>query len=907
MIIRRTLLILASLLAIVLAGGAALLTGGQLSFLINKALPTGWAVTIPDRLETQWESATLPHFALSYQNCALLTADNLTVQWAEPVGISLQKATVDYACLAKLPKSNEQAGENSENLANVLGVIPDGIVAIKALHWLNLPNEMPERLRQLLARPSEIQLAKNQQKLTAYLKQKAVSFSAEFAELNFNGVLNYQPSDDEKHQLNLVARLSDNLAQLPKNLKLNYAWTLPEIIMPEQALQQGKLALAWQENEKQHLQGNLHIQSQTLPEHQLNFPLLFDYQSLAIEQGSMNWDIGNDFTLRGFLTAKATPNSFNLDDLFPIKTAIRLSLLSENDKGKGNIVINSPEGEWLAESLTLPFQIHGNVKQGNFILYSSVPLDLSGYYHDLTLRFLPSALVRITGKERFLDIHDLRFPLAGIRVDKHGIKGRLQAIFHGESPDFNQVELHLDGYANNFKAGQFNLFQDSVEENAIKDQWNWRLWGSSQVKALKNKLTIAGRGNWHQDLVTLTEFNGELGKIRTPNLTIPKLNLTLLEPLSLAYQKWHLNGGVQLEAPEIKLNYGGELVRPTATLSVNGELENLHMKGEVIADKLGPLRLFARRVLNEKSSDLIGRLYWQEQPANVFQPLIPFRSNWVITNGIVKGETAFSANAQKGLIAGGHFSVRNGGASFPSGELKGIQFSLPYQYQNSQFDIGVKKALDVSIDEINVGIPIRNAEMKVQGKYPYNRKSPLFLRQLSFDVLGGKIEIDRFSLPQKQEAYLNLRDIEFEKILQLAQYHQIDLKGKINATLPFWLEGKPCYICGGTFAQADLSRLKFTNELLEAMKKSGYTEQILTYLINDSVIDELFGEIQLDSSGNMQLNSTLRMHLNEHQKAKVNLNYNHKENMFELWKLINYGSQFEQNIEHQLYQKLDKP
>ena len=906
MIIRRTLLILTSLLAILVAGSAVLLTGGQLSFLINKALPTGWAVTIPDRLETQWESAKLPHFALSYQNCALLTADNLTVQWAEPVGISLQKAMLDYRCISQLPKTEQQADENSENLTNLLGVIPDGIVAIKALHWLNLPTEMPERLTQLLATPSEIQLAKNQQKLTGYLKQKAVSFSAEFAELNFNGVVNYQPSDDEKHQLNLEATLSDNLTSLPKNLKLNYDWTLPEALIPEQALQQGKLTLNWQENEHQHLKGNLHIQSQTLPEHQLNFPFLFDYQSIEIEQGSMNWDMGNDFTLRGFLTTKVTPNSFKIDDFFPVKTAIRLSLLSENAKGKGNIVLNSPEGEWQKESVKLPFQIHGNVKQGNYILYSAVPLDLSGYYQDLTLRFLPKALIRVTGKERFLDIHDLRFPLAGIRVDKNGIKGRLQAIFRGESPDFAPIELHLDGYANNFKAGLLNLFLDPKGQDAIKDQWNWRFWGTSKVKALKNDLSIAGRGNWHNNIVALTEFKGDLGKIERNGVTIPKLELSLLEPLKLAYEKWHLNGGVKLDSPKIAFNYGGELEKTTAKLNVDGEIENLRMKGEIIAGKLGPIRLFARRQLNEKSSDLIGRLYWQEQPADVFQSLFPFRSNWVITRGTIRGETAFSANAQKGFVAGGHFAVRHGGMSFPSGDLKGIEFSLPYQYKNNEFDIGVKKALDVRIAEMNIGIPITNATMKVQGHYPYSKKHPLFLRKLSFDLLGGNLSIDSFALPQRREAYLNLRDIQFEQILNLAQYHQIDLKGGFNATLPFWLNGKPCYICEGTFAQAGRSYLKFTPTLLEAMKKSGYTEQILTYLVNESTIDELFGEIKLDEKGNMILTSSLRMHLNEHQKAKINLNYNHKENMFDLWKLINYGSQFEQNMEHQLYQKLDK-
>ena len=90
------------------------------------------------------------------------------------------------------------------------------------------------------------------------------------------------------------------------------------------------------------------------------------------------------------------------------------------------------------------------------------------------------------------------------------------------------------------------------------------------------------------------------------------------------------------------------------------------------------------------------------------------------------------------------------------------------------------------------------------------------------------------------------------------------------------------------------------------MKQSGYTEQILTYLVNDSHIDELQAKVNLSTEGNMHLKTALKMHLSEHQKAKINLNYQHQENLFDLWKLINYGSQVEQNIEHSIYQQLDK-
>ena len=94
--------------------------------------------------------------------------------------------------------------------------------------------------------------------------------------------------------------------------------------------------------------------------------------------------------------------------------------------------------------------------------------------------------------------------------------------------------------------------------------------------------------------------------------------------------------------------------------------------------------------------------------------------------------------------------------------------------------------------------------------------------------------------------------------------------------------------------------------MLEAIKQGGYTEQILAYMVNKSEIDDFTATVNLDSKGDMDLSAKIHSRLTEHKQAKVNLNYNHKENMFDLWKLINYGSQFEQNIEHSIYQQLDK-
>lgn len=213
----------------------------------------------------------------------------------------------------------------------------------------------------------------------------------------------------------------------------------------------------------------------------------------------------------------------------PLKTAIRISLLSQNSWGKGNIVISNSDGEITEKGLNLPLRLTGNIKHGNFILYSSVPLDFQGNFDDLSVKFLPSSLLRLTGKERYLTIEDLRFPLAGIKIDKHGIHGRLHAILRGQSPDFNNIEFHLDGQAQNFKAGALDFFQDPKDANAVKDSWKWRIWGASILKAFNSKVNLSGRGQWHKQLVRLEELKGDLATVKQiqpflkSRLTIRKL------------------------------------------------------------------------------------------------------------------------------------------------------------------------------------------------------------------------------------------------------------------------------------------------------------------------------------------------------------------------------------------------
>lgn len=891
--------------AALVAATAYLMSGSQLATAINFVLPKEWRVHIPTGLSLDVQGSALSEFRLDYQNCPLISANKMALTWVAENHFSVDELSIDYQCLSLFPETENEGSHFSLNA--LLALLPDGKATIQALNWLNLPSDLSPRVNTLLSHPARIEISSLNNEISAMLQQQVVEFSLHFAKGELNAQTYYQPSEKEEHKLSIRAKVDDSLKHLPQDLLAEYHWQLPDEVVSNTDLQTGYSKLNWQQNAAEQFEGNWHLHLADSENDKFDFPFLFDGGSLTIQQGRFDSNLIEGFPLHGFLTLKLTPNDLAKGRFLPLKTAVRISLLSENDKGKGNIVISNTEGEITEKSLKLPLRLTGNIKQGNFILYSSIPLDIQGNYDDVTLKFLPTSLLRLTGKERYLTIEDLRFPLAGIKVDKYGIHGRLQAIFKGESPDFENIDFRLDGYARNFKAGALNFFEDTNEVDAIKDSWNWRIWGNSTLRAFNSKVNLSGRGLWHKNLVQLAELKGNLAEVRLDSTTIAKTELILKEKIEFDTKQATLKGGLGLKSSEIKFAYGGLLPKPQAQLSFNGDIENLNFQGLINTEELGPLKLFARRQLTKESSQIVGKLYWLEQSARGFQPLFPFRSQWIIKNGTIRGETAFSANSKNGLVAGGHLAIKNAGLSLPGGEVEGIEFALPYRYQDGYFHFGAKKPIDMRIKQIKLGdLVLNDASMKINGYYPYSHAKPLNLNQLSIGLFGGRLNVKRFALPQTELAYLNLERLDFEKILQFAQYQQIDLKGKANAILPFWLSGKPCYICDGLLTQAENSYLAFTPELLAEMKKNGgYTEQILLHLVNQSEINDFRSLINMGSKGDMVLDSKLKLSSNQGQ-TKVNLNYNHRENMFDLWALINYGSQFEQKLENYLYQKLEK-
>ena len=184
---------------------------------------------------------------------------------------------------------------------------------------------------------------------------------------------------------------------------------------------------------------------------------------------------------------------------------------------------------------------------------------------------------------------------------------------------------------------------------------------------------------------------------------------------------------------------------------------------------------------------------------------------------------------------------------------------------------------------------------------------PLILSQVHLDVFDGDVTVDKLSLPQQQLAVLNLKNIDLSKVLTMAQYNQIYMQGRINATLPFRFNHKACLICQGTITQAEKLNLKLDDEVVKGLKAGGWTESILVDVVKNLDLESFNAKLTLLPTGEMDLAASIKGY-NPDKKTHnpITLNYTHKENMFELWKMIDYGSQFEQNLEYRLYQQAEK-
>ena len=188
-----------------------------------------------------------------------------------------------------------------------------------------------------------------------------------------------------------------------------------------------------------------------------------------------------------------------------------------------------------------------------------------------------------------------------------------------------------------------------------------------------------------------------------------------------------------------------------------------------------------------------------------------------------------------GVKMGGELNLKNGKITMPDGEVYGLNIRFPMNYENEALQVASGKPIHISTKNLRYGaLSVANGELDLFGRYPNTMKNPLILKNVKVSLFDGELTISQLTFPQSKMATLSFTNIDLAQVLALAQYNQVTLTGRANATLPFWLGHKECLICNGTLEQVGNVSIKLTDEMVKGLKKGGWTENILVDLFGGS-------------------------------------------------------------------------
>lgn len=823
-------------------------------------LPSGSTLALRGTLGYHNGTVTLPGLLYRVLGCQLATLDDASLdydqgQWRlHAAGLEL-----DTACLSKLPE-NEASPAAPRTLADWQAVLPATDIVIDKLviapyeNWSGAVH------------------------LTTTAAQQTLTWQGENLSLDLQA---------DEHTLN-IRSFSLNAPGMDAPVTLTGTVTLPLLpnIVPETGELTSQLALAglpspltvklnWQQQ-----QGELKVltASENLPLAEL--PWTFKDKTFAIHQGKWRWS----YAAQPFSGGVTLSLSNVLAGLSETIIDGRFNVLTQGRGGKGNVVLTVGPGKLDWTQSHLPFQLTGDSKLADLLFFARIPGEVQGPVLNPQLNLKPGALLRMRGRLlSTLEVDEARWPLAGVTVSSSGIDGRLQAILTAHDPQMGRFRLHLDGGARQF-------WPD-------KGVWLWRYWGEGYMAPLAAKWDVNGRGRWQDSLIQLTSLSTGFDHIGYGSVDVRAPRLTLTKPLNWQRDPVHpaFNGQFTLTASQTQFSYGGYLPPATLTVDVKGrDPASFIYRGNLNAEAIGPVRVHGRW----DGERLRGQAWWPQQSLLVFQPLISNDLNMKIQGGTLKAQVAFSAAAEQGFEAGGHWVVREGSVWMPDNEVNGVDFSLPFRFKDHQWYFGAKGPVALRIKEVKNQFSLQNITADLQGWYPWNDRQPLLLSQVAVDVLGGKLSLESLQMPQTKAATIRLENISLSELVTAVKPKQIAMSGHINGALPLWLNHSRWLIQDGWIANSGPLTVRMDKDFADAIASNNIAAGAAIDWLRYMEISRSWATIDLNTVGALamkaQVNGTSRF---SDKNQRVSLNYTQQENLFQLWRSLRFGDNLQSWVE----------
>ena len=146
----------------------------------------------------------------------------------------------------------------------------------------------------------------------------------------------------------------------------------------------------------------------------------------------------------------------------PLGLDLNVILQTFGEQGKGEIVISGKNGEIGGgenkNALFFDLTTRGDLRYNNTVAQTNLKYHIGGDFDLPLLRFYPGSIFKMDNLQPDSKIH-VRVPLDDVLIGRYGLEGRLQATLQGFTPQFEQLDLKLDGLAHEFIAGIKTIFE----------------------------------------------------------------------------------------------------------------------------------------------------------------------------------------------------------------------------------------------------------------------------------------------------------------------------------------------------------------------------------------------------------------------------------------------------------------
>ncbi|HBB6756485.1 TPA: YdbH family protein [Citrobacter amalonaticus] len=852
--------VLALLLLVILVPLTLVMTlGWWVPTLAGIWLPVGTRIALDDSPRFTRHGLHIPELRYLVDDCQLARVSQAWLSHPSRWQLDIGTLELDSACLAKLPQT-EQSPAAPRTLAEWQSMLPNT--------WITIDN--------VILSPWQVWQGKLNVSLTPSLQQ--LRYQGD--KVKFQGQLRGQTltvseldimAFEGQPPVKLVGEFTMPL--VPDGLPVS-GHTVATLSLPQEpSLVDAELE--WRENA-----GQLIVMARDNADPLLDLPWELTRQQLTISDGRWSWP-SQGFPLSGRLGVKVQNWQEGTENAV---ISGRFNVLTQGEAGKGNAVLSFGPGKLSMDNSAMPLQLTGEAKQDDLIFYARLPARLTGSLTDPELAFEPGALLRSRGRViDSLDIDEIRWPLAGVKVTQRGVDGRLQAILRAHENQMGDFVLHLDGLANDFlpDAGR----------------WQWRYWGEGSFTPMHAKWDVAGKGEWHDNTITLTDLSTGFDQLQYGTMKVETPRLIMDKPVEWVRDAAHprFSGALSFDAGETHFSGGSVLPPSTLKFSVEGRDPTFfQFKGDLHAGAIGPVRLNGRW----DGLRLRGQAWWPKQSLEVFQPLVPPEWKMKLREGELYAQVAFSAAAEQGFEAGGHGVLKGGSAWMPDNQINGVDFVLPFRFSEGAWQLGTRGPVSLRIAEVVNQVTATNITADLEGAYPWSEADPLLLTDVNVDVLGGKVSMQQLRMPQHDPALVRVQNISSSELISAVNPKQFAMSGPVSGALPLWLNDEKWIIKDGWLTNPGPMTLRIDKDTADAVVKDNMAAGAAINWLRYMEIAHSWTKINLDNLGVLTMQAQIRG--NSHVDGKVgtvNLNYTHEENVFTLWRSLRFGDNLQAWLE----------